>query len=301
MPDRRPSSHDISFKEMLARNFLAFLRWLLPDVEATQILKLPEELPATARRVDLITRVKLKPRGSRAREVIVIFECQVQRDPALPRTMLLRAVLAHSVYRRAVRTIVLALSPAAVVPTDYIYGEGPDGETLCHRVTVRRIFEESADDALGSDINELLPLVTTMRPGNSDRAALLHRVVARILARIPDAEGRTMMLEQTRNFAALHLSRSAIDGIVRDASRRHGMLDPLRDFPYIRDSYRKGLRKGNAKGKAESVLSILEARGIRLTKAARAKILSCSDAELLDRWVRSAVSAASAAEVLQTH
>ncbi len=100
------------------------------------------------------------------------------------------------------------------------------------------------------------------------------------------------------------------------------MLDPLRDFPLVRDSYRKGkaeglvkgeakgeargLAKGKAegearglvKGKAESILMILETRGVRVPKTLRDKILACADPELLDRWLRSAASAASAADVI---
>ena len=75
------------------------------------------------------------------------------------------------------------------------------------------------------------------------------------------------------------------------------MLDPLRDFPYVRDSYRKGKAEGKAEAKADSVLTILDARGVRVTKAVREKILSCTDAALLQRWLRSAASASSAAEV----
>jgi hypothetical protein len=132
-----------------------------------------------------------------------------------------------------------------------------------------------------------------------------------------------MMLEQAAHFATLHLPREQVNGILKEVTRRHRiMLDPLRDFPLVRDGYRKGeaegevkgeargLAKGKAEGrlegkiegkiegKAESVLTILEARGVRVTKALRAKILSCTDAALLERWLRSAASASSAADVL---
>jgi hypothetical protein len=123
-----------------------------------------------------------------------------------------------------------------------------------------------------------------------------------------------MMLEQAAHFATLHLPRDKVDGIVKEVTRRHRyMLDPLRDFPLVRDGYRKGKAeglatgeakgeaRGLAKGKAESVLTILEARGIRVTKALREKILSCTDAALLDRWLRNATSASSAADVLSAN
>jgi len=96
------------------------------------------------------------------------------------------------------------------------------------------------------------------------------------------------------------------------------MLDPLRDFPLVRDGYRKGIAEGRVEGavlgkaegvvlgkaegvvlgKAESVLTILKARGIRVSRALREKVLSCSDAELLERWLIRAASATIAADVL---
>ena len=82
------------------------------------------------------------------------------------------------------------------------------------------------------------------------------------------------------------------------------MIDPLRDFPLVRDGYRKGIREGiregKSAGKAESVLTLLEARGVRVSKTLREKILTCNDPATLDRWFKNAVSAASASEVFAT-
>jgi hypothetical protein len=43
---------------------------------------------------------------------------------------------------------------------------------------------------------------------------------------------------------------------------------------------------------------VLEARGIRVTKALRPKILACTDPVLLEVWLRRAASAQSAGDVL---
>ena len=83
------------------------------------------------------------------------------------------------------------------------------------------------------------------------------------------------------------------------------MIDPLRDFPLVRDGYhkgiregkREGIREGKSAGKAESVLMLLEARGVKLSPSLRDQILSCDDPATLDRWFRNAVSATTAAEV----
>lgn len=92
------------------------------------------------------------------------------------------------------------------------------------------------------------------------------------------------------------------------------MLDPLRDFPYIRWGYRKGKAegraagfnqglvegcvKGQAIGKAESLLALLTGRGLRVSPALRKKILACTDLAQLDRWFQAALTAKSTTEVL---
>jgi hypothetical protein len=296
-----PQTYDTTFKELFAHNFVALLRWLLPTIEAYEVLKLPEELPITARRADLMIRIKHKSsyrKTSRPPSRIQIFDCQVQRDFRLPRSMLTRAVLAHDLYNLPVRTTLLALTPKAVLPARYVFGDDDDGEESRHSISVRRVFEESADLALKSDVDELLPLVTIMQPRDGDHAALVRRVVERIVERVLADEKRKIMLEQAANFATLRLPRTKVNGIVSDVlGRRRIMIDPLRDFPLVRDGY----RKGKTAGKAESVLTLLDARGVRLSKSLREKILSCTDPSTLDRWLRNAISATSAAEVFAAH
>ena len=221
---------------MFAQNFLALLRWLLPGVASAQVVKLPTELPSTLRQADLIIQVRFNAdqAGMQPPDKLVIFECQCQYDKALRPTMLLRAVLAHIIHDLRVKTIVLALSPKAVVPTIYIYGDGDNDEELRHSVTVRRVFDESADEALASDIADLLPMVTVMKPRNGDQAALLRRVIERIVDRVVQDEKRKIMLEQAATFATLRLPKKKVDGIVDEVLRRkRTMLNPLRDFPYF--------------------------------------------------------------------
>jgi hypothetical protein len=290
---------------MWARSFPALSRWLLPEAVSAQTLRLPRDLPATARQADLIVRVRYRsarPALATDRERILLVEFQVQRDPTLHQTMLLRAALAHSLYGRKIRTMVLALTPQAVVEAEHVFGEGPDNDDLRHRVTVREVFAESAEAALATGLAELLPLVATMQPRDGDHAALLGRVLGRILSLGLDEEKQTMMLEQTAHLATLRLPRARVNGIVQAALHRGPTMLNFRELPYAKSVYREGKAegkaKGKAKGKAESVVTILDARGIRVSKAMRDKILRCTDPALLDRWLRRAASATSAGEVL---
>ena len=43
------------------------------------------------------------------------------------------------------------------------------------------------------------------------------------------------MMDQAATFATLHLSQEQVRAIVRSVvERRHYMLDPIRDFPWLR-------------------------------------------------------------------
>ena len=60
----------------------------------------------------------------------------------------------------------------------------------------------------------------------------------------------------------------------------------------------EGRREGQALGRAESILKILESRGIPIPDDVRGRIATCRDLATLDRWVARAVAATSAADVV---
>lgn len=68
----------------------------------------------------------------------------------------------------------------------------------------------------------------------------------------------------------------------------HESLDGVRE---------EGKERGRAEGKAEAVLSVLEARGVEVSEEDRRRILSCTDLPTLDRWLRQVATAAAAAEL----
>jgi flagellar biosynthesis/type III secretory pathway protein FliH len=60
----------------------------------------------------------------------------------------------------------------------------------------------------------------------------------------------------------------------------------------------EGKAEGRAEGKAEAVLFVLRTRGIAVSEGERAKILACSDADVLEGWLRAAITASTTAELL---
>ena len=61
----------------------------------------------------------------------------------------------------------------------------------------------------------------------------------------------------------------------------------------------RGVAEGTARGEAHSVLKVLEARGITVSVGVREQILACTDVEQLDLWLRRAVTATSAEDVVR--
>lgn len=63
--------------------------------------------------------------------------------------------------------------------------------------------------------------------------------------------------------------------------------------------FKQGVAKGKVEGKAGAVIQVLEARGIRVSKAARARILRCTEPAVLDLWLQRAVSVEKAVEIFE--
>lgn len=286
--------YDTSFKELVTHHFGALLPWLLPGIHGAEVVRLSEELPATARHADLILRCDRDGAGS----VLYLVECQCQLDADLPMDLLLRAAIAHRQHRVPVETLLLAFTPQAAIPEDYTFGGRHEGASH-HRITVRRLFDESAEQALAMGIDALLPWTTAMKPDDGDSARVLATVLDYIIERIaPDAQ-RLWMLDQATTFATLRLSHHQVQRIVRQvAERRRFMLDPIRDFPWLRHGYEQGVEKGITEGMASSVLTVLVGRGLVVDEITRQRILRCQDQVKLQGWLVRAATAASAAEVI---
>ena len=65
------------------------------------------------------------------------------------------------------------------------------------------------------------------------------------------------------------------------------------------ESKANGTLKGAVTGKADAVLSVLDARGIAVPDEVRAQILACADVDTLDRWIRRAATLKTAAAVVR--
>jgi hypothetical protein len=63
---------------------------------------------------------------------------------------------------------------------------------------------------------------------------------------------------------------------------------------FFSDNQRRWFGEGEAKGKAEAILLVLEGRGLPVSAAQREAILACTDIASLDGWLRHAATVPSA-------
>lgn len=68
--------------------------------------------------------------------------------------------------------------------------------------------------------------------------------------------------------------------------------------PQIKQFFSEAHQRSYAKGKAESLMMILQQRGLVLTDEQRRQIRSCTDVAILDRWLTRVLSVASVDELL---
>lgn len=69
------------------------------------------------------------------------------------------------------------------------------------------------------------------------------------------------------------------------------------DKTFVERIHDQGIAEGEAKGKAEGVLRLLDARHLAPSREQRQQVRSCTDAGQLDLWFDRAVTAGTADEV----
>ncbi|GAB3997389.1 hypothetical protein GCM10029992_20140 [Glycomyces albus] len=106
---------------------------------------------------------------------------------------------------------------------------------------------------------------------------------------------------ETAVFWARRTEGGLGEGCARQIWRK--IMDTM-TYPYVTEIERKGELKGELKGvlkgEAKLVLRAIERRGIELSEADRARIMSCEDVELLELWFDRTYDATSAEEVFGT-
>jgi hypothetical protein len=119
------------------------------------------------------------------------------------------------------------------------------------------------------------------------------------VAQAIEARAAWTLGERADHLAVLQFVAEA-EGVPVRLMRAAISKERLMESELYREIFGDGEAAGEAKGKAESILAVLAARGIPVSDAVRARILGCNDVATLDAWIRRAVVASTAAAVVRT-
>ncbi len=87
-----------------------------------------------------------------------------------------------------------------------------------------------------------------------------------------------------------------IESSLGDAARKSFEMLPQAQR-FFSETQRQSFAQGEAKGKAQSILRVLERRCVAISLDQRERVLACSDIATLDRWLDAAVTAPSTEEL----
>ena len=175
-----------------------------------------------------------------------------------------------------------------------IYKEGVDPATSA------RYLEEIAFEVVSEQSERLV----------TEKARRMHRRGVRKIFAVwvkthrvcewsPESESWRPLEPDARIEAPCLVTPLQVAALLDAAKADYAVVEALaaKGSPAIRDRDAVVKAEGRVAGVAESVLKILDARGIPASEAQRQEILGCQDLDRLSRWLRRAVLTSSASEV----
>lgn len=180
--------------------------------------------------------------------------------------------------------------------------------------TVRRWIERAIEPATGlcGTRRRLQPTVIALdkvEPSlllSPDRPYLAPLAVAGHASSVDAQRVADTAVDLTLDCLHRHLAAEQLDailGMVDNALRAHLESRIMEHREYRSELFsgifKRGQAEGKATGKAEGILAVLAAREIPVSDVIRGRILSCTDIDTLDIWIRRAAVASTAAAVVR--
>ncbi|MEV6768553.1 hypothetical protein AB0N05_07945 [Nocardia sp. NPDC051030] len=104
-----------------------------------------------------------------------------------------------------------------------------------------------------------------------------------------DTADRAKMYVDLVISALSDAARSSMEGLMTTTPHREYYSETFRRL--VAQGREEGIEEGIATGAIQTLESVLEARGIKMSPEARARIEACTDVEQLTAWARRAVTA----------
>ncbi|TDQ47570.1 hypothetical protein [Actinorugispora endophytica] len=144
---------------------------------------------------------------------------------------------------------------------------------------------------------ERLPVLASVEQGAREPelavlSAIAHGGDTTVIDTFVDAMGGIEDIEQAQRYV------DHVMAVLPEAARNHlEKLMATETHKYQSEFARRRMAEGEVKGEARSILKFLAARGVEVADEERERILGCAAPEVLDEWLRRAVTARTAAEL----
>jgi hypothetical protein len=149
------------------------------------------------------------------------------------------------------------------------------------------------DDVAMAERDPELAVLSVMAHGQEAHAEVLGRTA--LLATLGLSDERQVLYSDLVLAALSEAARAALEELMAG-----GSYEFQSEFAkkHQAKGRAEGRTEGRAEGQAEALLAVLDARGLRISDEARARILACTDTEQLADWLRKAATATSIDQVI---
>jgi hypothetical protein len=240
------------------------------------------EVVPTEYRADLVLLLQGESPGEPRAAIVVEAQLGRDADKRWSWPVYLAGLRARLRCGVALLVVTADASVAAWASTPIVTGH--PGWTLTPLVLGPAAVPVIRDDAVASRSPELAVLSVMTHGHDPDALAIAQAALLAV---------RSLEDERAKLYADLVLLS------VGEAAR--AILEALMasgTYEYQSDFARRYVAQGEARGRAHALLTVLAARGIEVTDAARTRIAECTDLVALDRWLASAVTAQSIVDVV---
>jgi predicted transposase YdaD len=232
--------------------------------------------------------------------VRVLLQHAEQTKGALPLPIVVPLLVHHSATGWTVSTRLEELFDPALLEVEGV------GDWVPRFGVLLDDLSHLSDEALWARTMSLVPRLTwwALRDGRDPKRLLasLERWSHLLAALAKAPRGRDALVALLRYLVAVSALpvETLVQAVERAAPEAEELMATVEEQLLARGEARgiaKGKVEGRAEGKAQSVLTVLEARGLAVTAAQRAKVLACTDLAQLEGWVRQAATAKAAREL----
>jgi hypothetical protein len=152
------------------------------------------------------------------------------------------------------------------------------------------------DDVAFAERDPELAVLSVMAHGHEPHAEVIGR--AALLASLGLSDERQVLYSDLVFAALSHAARTALEDLMAGGTYEFQSEFAKKHQAKGRaEGKAEGKAEGRTEGRAEALLAVLEARGLRTSDEARARILACTDVAQLDTWIRKAVTVGSVDEL----